>query len=81
MKNFYEKRKATQAKNHFIFHHPLISNSSSSFLLLQNVSTIFGEITTASGHVATVSSRMSLQALSDQVSEIGSVCTKPAYPV
>lgn len=79
--NFCGKTKAAQAKNHFIVHHPLILSSSSSFLLLQNVSQIFGQITTASGHMATVCSRMSLQTLSDQVSETGQLHTDSGYPV
>lgn len=68
--NFCGKRKEDQAKKHFIIPY-LIFFSSSSFFLLQNVSQIFGQITTASGHTATVFSIMNLQTLSDQVSETG----------
>lgn len=77
---FCRNGEADQAKSHFIVHHPLaFFSSSSSFPLLQNVSQIFGQITTASGHTATVSS-VRLQTLSDQVSEIGQVSPESAYP-
>lgn len=80
LENFYGKRKQPKQRGILFFTTP-------SFFLLPppffscRMSQMFGEITAASGHMATISSIMSLQALSDQVNEIASVCTKPAYLV